>query len=94
MVPQNESFRAPNGNIIEKVQDLDDSTNETDQDRHWKCSSRKKQKVFAHNGTLSLGDLSFSTLPDNIDTLVIFFFFTILFPVFSRFPLFMRITYY
>ena len=71
---QDESFRTPNGNVIEEVQGLDDSTNETDQDRHWKRSSRKKQKVFASNGTLSLDDLSFSTLLDNIDALVIFFF--------------------
>ena len=81
VVPQDEYFRIPNGNVIEEDQDLDDSTNETDQDRHWKRSSRKKQKVFAPSGTLSLDDLSFSTLLDNIDTLVIFFcniFFSIL----------------
>ena len=74
VVPQDESSKAPNENVIEEVQGLDDSTNETDQDRHWKRSSRKKQKVFAPSGTLSLDDLSFSTLPDNIDALVIFFF--------------------
>ena len=74
VVSQDESSKAPNGNVIEEVQGLDDSTNETDQHRHWKRSSRKKQKVFAPSGTLSLDDLSFSTLPNNIDTLGIFFF--------------------
>ena len=73
MVPQDESSKAPNENVIKEVQGLDDSTNETDQDRHWKRSSRKKQKVFAPSGTLSFGDLSFSTLSNNIDILVIFF---------------------
>ena len=30
VVPQDESSRAPNGNVIEEVQGLDDSTNEID----------------------------------------------------------------
>ena len=34
VVPSNQSSKAPNGNVIEEVQDLDDFTNETDQDRH------------------------------------------------------------
>ena len=65
--------RTPNKNVIEEVQDLDNSTNEIDQDHHWKRFSRKKQKVFTPSGTLSLDDLSFSTLPDKINALVIFF---------------------
>ena len=74
VVPQDESSRAPDGNVIEEVQGLNDSTDETDQDHHWKCSSRKKQKVFTPSDPIALDDIpSFSTLPDRIDALVIFF---------------------
>ena len=34
VVPRDEISRAPDGNVIEEVQNLDDSTNETDQDWH------------------------------------------------------------
>ena len=43
---QDETSKALDGNVIEEVQNLDDSINEIDQDQHWKRSSRKKQKVL------------------------------------------------
>ena len=74
VVPQDEASNATDGKIVEKVQALDDSTDETDQEYYWKRFSRKKQKVFTPSDPISLDDIpSFSTLLDRIDALVIFF---------------------
>ena len=65
LVPQNETSKVADGQVIEKAQALDDSTDEFDQDHHWKHSSRKKQKVFSLSGLISLDDIpSFSTLTE------------------------------
>ena len=73
VVRQEETSQAIDGQVVEEAQALDDSTDETNQDHHWKRSSRKKKKVFTPSGLISLDDIpSFSTLPDKIDALVIF----------------------
>ena len=73
VVRQEETSQAIDGQVVEEAQALDDSTNETNQDHHWKCSFQKKQNVFNPSGLISLEDiLSFSTLLDRIDALVIF----------------------
>ena len=73
VVPQDETSRVVDRQVVEEAQALDDSTDETNQDHHWKRSSRKKQKVFTPSDPISLDDiLSFSTFPERIDALVIF----------------------
>ena len=73
VIPQDETSKVADGKIVEKAQALDDFTDETNQEHHWKRSSRKKQKVFTPSGLISLEDIpSFSALLDRIDALVIF----------------------
>ena len=76
VVQQDETSQAANRQVVEEAQTFNDSTDETDQDHHWKRSSRKKQKVFTPSDPISLDDIpSFSTLSDRIDALVIFILF-------------------
>ena len=73
VVHQDETSQVRDRQIVEEAQTLDDSTDDIDQDHHWKRSSRKKQKVFIPSDPIPLDDIpSFSTLPDRIDALVIF----------------------
>ena len=57
VVPQDETSNVADGMIVEKAQGLDDSTDETDQEHHWKRSSRKKQKVFNPSDPIFLDDI-------------------------------------
>ena len=73
VVHQDETSQIADRQVVEEAQALDDFTDETDQDHHWKRSSRKKQKVFTLSDPISLDDIpSFSTLLDRIDAPVIF----------------------
>ena len=78
VVHQDKTLQVADRQVVEEAQALDDFTDETDQDHHWKRSSRKKQKVFTPSDPISLDDISSFSILDRIDALVIFFSLSIL----------------